>query len=165
MNLINWLLQFIPTQFRALLRRISYFLLGTIITAFYAQLVHAQGKSDGSIHQTPYTVTTLFFAIAGAVTTILFLWSMYQVLTYASKTYGLEDDHVPESAAENQALLFGAFGWIIGSAIIIASYGWNWHFLYIGPILCLLGPYVPIVAMSFDLKKYRQILAARRRNS
>ena len=165
MNLINWLLQFIPPQYRTLLRQISYFLLGTTLTVFYAQIVHAQGSGDQPITHTPYTVETILFAIIGAVTTILFLRSMYLVLTYASETYGLEEDHVPESDAENKALLFGAFGWIIGSAIIIASYGWSWHFLYIGPILCLLGPYVPIIAMNFDLKKYRQILAARRRNS
>jgi hypothetical protein len=56
-------------------------------------------------------------------------------------------------------LLYGAFGWILGSALIIASYGWGWRFLYIGPIICLLGPLVPILAMYGDLKKYRQILA------
>lgn len=161
MNIIHWTLQFIPPQYRALLRRVSYFLCGTVITVFYAQLVHAQSSGSRPITQTPYTVGTILVAIAGAVITILFLRNMYLVLTYASETYGLEEDNVPESDAENKALIFGAFGWIIGSAVIIASYGWSWHFLYIGQILCLLGPLVPTIAMNLDIKKYRELLAAR----
>ncbi len=87
---------------------------------------------------------------------------MYLVLTYASETYGFEDDEEGlDTSEENNALLYGAFGWVIGSALIIASYGWGWGFLYIGPIICLLGPVVPIVAMNLDLKRYRQALAAR----
>ncbi len=62
---------------------------------------------------------------------------------------------------ENNTLLYGAFGWLVGSALIIASYRWGWQFLYIGPIVCLLGPLVPILAMKFDIGKYRQILAQR----
>jgi len=91
---------------------------------------------------------------------------MYLVLTYASATYGLEEEEEEgnlEGSQENHALLYGAFGWIIGSALIITSYGFGWRFLYIGPIVCLLGPLVPIFAMNRDIQKYRQVLARRAR--
>ncbi len=163
---MNSLLQTLPPPYRTLVKRLSYFILGTVLTVFYAQLVHAQTSS--SIVQNPYSIETILAAIVGAIITVLFLRGMYLVLTYASETYGLEDDDHLSAAAEskeNNALLYGAFGWVIGSALVIASYGWGWVFLYIGPIVCLLGPIVPIVAMNFDLRKYRKILAAKAENS
>ena len=74
-----------------------------------------------------------------------------------------EDDS--SESKENNVLLYGAFSWVIGSAIIIACYGLGWQFLYVDPIICLLGPIVQIVAMNLELKKYREILTAGRRNS
>jgi len=158
------LTQIIPPHLRTLLKRISYFILGTVITVFYAQLVHAQSPSRSAVVQNPYSIETIVAAIVGAVITVFFLRGMYLVLTYASETYGFEDDDDLENAREsreNNALLYGAFGWVIGSALVIASYGLGWGFLYIGPLVCLLGPIVPIIAMGRDIKKYREILAAR----
>jgi hypothetical protein len=159
--------QIISPQLRTLMKRISYFILGTILTVFYAQLVHAQSPGSSAITQNPYSVETIVAAIVGAVITIFFLRGMYLVLTYASETYGFEgDDDLEYSSGskENNALLYGAFGWVIGSALVIASYGLGWGFLYIGPIVCLLGPIVPIIAMERDIKRYRETLAARAAN-
>jgi len=154
----------IPPHVRSRAKQFAYFGLGTGLTIFYAQIVHAQSSSDRSLVQNPYSLETILAALAGAVITILFLRGMYLVLTYASETYDLEDDEDVEGAShrqENDPLLYGTFGWIIGSALVIASYGWGWRFLYIGPILCLLGPVVPIVAMNLDIKKYKRVLADR----
>lgn len=158
---MNNLLRTIPPQFRTLVKRLSYFLLGTGLTLFYAQLVHAQTVSNSTPVRSVYSPATLIAASIAAVITIFFLRGMYLVLTYASETYGLEDDDEHLNSKENNALLWGAAFWIVGSAIIIASYGWGWGFLYLGPIICLLGPIVPIVAMNLDIKKYRKILAER----
>lgn len=160
---MNRLLQTMSLQSR-MSKRIRYFILGTVLTVFYTQLVHAQSPGSPTIIQNPYSVETIIAAAIGAVITILFLRGMYLVLTYAAETYGLEDDDNLDDlngSKENNALLYGAFGWIIGSALVIASYGLGWGFLYIGPIACLLGPVIPIVAMNLDIKKYREILAAR----
>lgn len=166
--MMNTLFRSIPSQFRTLAKRSSYFIFGAVLTVFYAQLVHAQTPGSSPITQNPYSVETIIAALVGAVITIFFLRGMYLVLTCASETYGFEEEDDLDEATEskeNDALLYGAFGWIVGSALVIASYGWGWGFLYIGPIICLLGPIVPIVAMNSDLKKYREILAVRRRNS
>lgn len=162
MNVIKRLFELIPSRFRTMAKRIGYFTLGTGLTVFYAQLVQAQTSGNRPIVQNPYSFETIIAAIIGAVITIFFLRGMYLVLTYASETYGLDDDDEElDISQENNALLYGALGWVIGSALIIASYGWSWGFLYIGPIICLLGPVVPIVAMNLDLKRYKQTLAAR----
>jgi hypothetical protein len=156
--------QVIPAPWRGLARRLAYFVAGTLLTFFYAQIGQAQNTANTPIVQNPYSVETILAALIGAVITIFFLRGMYLVLTYASQTYGISDDQDEDTAEihrENNLLLYGAFGWILGSALVIASYGWGWQFLYIGPILCLLGPLVPILAMYGDIKKYRQILADR----
>jgi hypothetical protein len=165
MKAVNSFLQTMSVQVRRF-KQIGYFILGTVLTIFYAQFAHAQGSGSSAIIQNAYSIETILAAVIGAVITIFFLRGMYLVLTYASQTYGLEDDDLDDSGEteENNALLYGAFGWIVGSALVIASYGLGWGFLYIGPIVCLLGPIVPIVAMNLDIKKYREILAARRRS-
>ncbi len=162
---MNIFLEVIPPQWQALAKRIGYFLLGTILTFVYAQLVQAQTPTKSPIVQNPYSVETIIAALVGAIITILFLRGMYLVLTYASETYGLEEDNHPNSATEseeNNTLLYGLGGWVIGSALVITSYGWGPIFLYIGPVVCLLGPLVPIVAMNLDIKKYREVLASKR---
>jgi uncharacterized membrane protein YeaQ/YmgE (transglycosylase-associated protein family) len=161
------LLQIIPSPYRTLGRRIYYFLLGTGLTFVYAQLSRAQAPTSASssppLVQNPYSLETIIAAVIGAIITIFFLRGMYLVLTYASETYGFNDDtslDVATESKENNALIYGLLGWVIGSALIITSYGWGWGFLYVGPIVCLLGPVVPIVAMNLDIKKYREILAS-----
>lgn len=159
--MMNSLLQAIPPQFRLLVKRLSYFILGTILTVFYAQLVHAQTSSN-TLVQNPYSIETILAAVIGAIITIFFLRGMYLVLTYASQTYGFEEEEElsdAQEAKENNVLLYGAFGWIFLSALVIASYGWGWGFLYIGPIVCLLGPIVPIIAMNRDIEKYKAAIA------
>ncbi|HEY9644204.1 MAG TPA: hypothetical protein V6C57_27165 [Coleofasciculaceae cyanobacterium] len=166
--MMNRLLRTISLPLHPLVKRISYFILGTVLTVFYAQVGHAQSSGSPAITQNPYSVETILAAVMGAVITLFFLRGMYLVLTYASETYGFGDDDDLDSSdevQENNALLYGAFGWVAGSALVIASYGLGWGFLYIGPIVCLLGPVVPIVAMNLDIKKYREILAARARRS
>ena len=154
---------------RTLAKRLSYFILGTVLTVFYAQLVHPQSPSNRPIIQNPYSLETIIAAVVGAVITIFFLRGMYLVLTYASETYGLEDDGNDlnddlNESQENNGLLYGAFAWVVGSALVIASCGWGWGFLYIGPIVCLLGPLVPIIAMNLDINKDKQLLATRTRS-
>lgn len=163
MNIMDHLGLSIPSQFRPLVKRVSYFILGTGLTVFYAQLAHAQSAGDRPVVQNPYSPETIIAAVIGAIITVFFLRGMYLVLTYASETYGLDDDDDHVNDAENNRLLLGAAVWVVGSALIIASYGLGWGFLYIGPIICLLGPIVPILAMKLDLQKYREILAHRNR--
>ncbi|HEY9664737.1 MAG TPA: hypothetical protein V6C65_40375, partial [Allocoleopsis sp.] len=158
---MNNFLRTIPPQFRTLVKRLSYFFVGTGLTFFYAQLVQAQTASSSAPVRTPYSAATIIAALIAAVITVLFLRGMYLVLTYASETYGFDDDDEHLNSKENDALLWGAGFWIVGSAILIASYGWGSGFLYLGPIICLLGPIVPIVAMNVDIKKYRKVLAER----
>lgn len=161
MNLINRLLQTIPPQLHRA-KRALYFTFGTALTILYAQIAHAQSSGSSASVRTAYSLPTIIAAIVAAVITVFFLRGMYLVLTYASETYGLEDedDHI-STAKENDALLFGAIFWVVGSAVMIASYGWGWQFLFLGPIICLLGPVVPIVAMNLDIKKYRKVLFGR----
>lgn len=158
---MNKILQILPPRFRPLAKRTGFFVLGTILTVLYAQLVQAQTAASTPT-RTAYSPETIIAAIIGAVITIFFIRGMYLVLTYASETYGFDDeDDDTHASKENNALLFGAFVWVVGSAILIASYGLGWGFLYLGPLICLLGPVVPIVAMEQDLKRYRKALAAR----
>lgn len=162
MNIVNRLLQLIPASYRTLAKRLSYFLLGTGLTVFYAQIGYAQSTASSTPIRTAYSVPTIVAAIIAAIITVFFLKGMYLVLTYASETYGLEDeDEHLSTSGENDSLLFGAVFWIVGSALIIASYGWSWQFLFLGPIICLLGPIVPIVAMNADIKQYKQRLTNR----
>jgi|GEM_PF-5979977 len=161
---MKYLSQTIPPSLRTWVKRISYFIVGTVLTVFYADLVHAQGSNHRTITQTPYTWQTILTAIIATVITIFYFRGMYLILTYAAETYNFEDEddlHRPDTSEENNGLLYGTFGWILGSAIVITSYGWGWRFLYIGPIVCLLGPLVPIIAMQFDIQKYKQILSFR----
>ncbi|TRU80244.1 MAG: hypothetical protein EWV76_23775 [Microcystis novacekii Mn_MB_F_20050700_S1] len=163
---MNSLLQMIPPSLRTWAKRLGYFLGGTMLTVFYAGAVPAQSLPSPSLTQNPYSPTTIIAGVIAAIMTIFFLRGMYLVLTYASATYGLEDEEQEgnlEGSQENHALLSGAFGWIIGSALIITSYGFGGRFLYIGPLVCLLGPLVPIFAMNRDIQKYRQVLARRAR--
>lgn len=159
MNIVNRLLQTIPSQFRSVVKRSLYVGLGTVLTLFYAQIVHAQSATGQAPVRSAYSPATITAALIGAVITIFFLRGMYLVLTYASETYGLDDEHDHDSSSqENNALLWGAVSWLLGSALIITSYGWGWGFLYLGPIICLLGPIVPIVAMQLDINAYKRFL-------
>jgi cell division protein FtsX len=164
MNPIKNIWQVLPPQWRIPVQRSAYFLLGSGLTLFYAQLVQAQTNPSSPPVRTAYSLETIVAAIFGAIITVLFLRAMYLVLTYASQTYGLEEEENIDTSDENPTLIWGAVGWSVGSALIIASYGWGWGFLYLGPIICLLGPLVPIVAMELDLKNYRAILSDRSRN-
>lgn len=159
---LSRLLHVLPSPYRAIARRITYFTLGTILTFLYAELVQAQTPGANAVTRTPYSPETIIGALIAAVISIFFLRGMYLVLTYASATYGIEHEETETSSKENDFLLFGAFAWVVGSALIIAAYGIDWRFLYIGPIICLLGPVVPIVAMELDLKRYKRSLASRR---
>ncbi|MBD2435369.1 hypothetical protein [Nostoc sp. FACHB-110] len=151
-------------RFHSTTKRLGFFFLGTFFTVVYAQLCHAQNSTVSSTATTnsPYSWETIFTAVFGAIITVFYLRGMYLVLTYASKTYGLDDEDIDEDdeteSRKNKILAFGAFLLVVISALIIASYGFGWRFLYLGPIICLLGPIVPIVAMEFDLKRYQKVL-------
>lgn len=123
------------------------------------------GGSSNPASNSPYSLETIITAVIGAIITIFYLRAMYLVLTYASKTYGLDDqdldeDDDQESTTDNM-LGFGAFLLVVVSGFIIAAYGFGWGFLYLGPIICLLGPIVPIIAMELDIKRYKKILASK----
>ncbi|MBD2214803.1 hypothetical protein H6G27_33905 [Nostoc linckia FACHB-104] len=148
-------------------KRIGFFILGTVLTVIYTQLFHPQSSASVGSPATnnPYSLETIITAIISAIITIFYLRAMYLVLTYASKTYGLDDQDLDEDddneSNANKTLGFGAFFLVVISALIIASYGFGWGFLYLGPIICLLGPIVPIVAMELDIKRYKKILASK----
>jgi hypothetical protein len=98
----------------------------------------------------------------GALLTVLYVRGMYLVLHYASATYSISLDRVDDadysSSRERLLLSFGSVVLVVLSALIIASYGFGWQFLYIGPALSLLGPIVIIASMESDLRKYRRAL-------
>ncbi|MEH2407522.1 hypothetical protein [Nostoc sp.] len=161
------MLTVIPFRWQGITKRIGFFILGTVLTVLYAQLCHAQTSASAGSPATnsPYSLETIITAVIGATITIFYLRAMYFVLTYASKTYGLDDQDLDEDddneSTANKILGFGAFFLVVISALIIASYGFGWGFLYLGPIICLLGPIVPIVAMELDLKRYKKVLASK----
>ncbi|MEH2248956.1 hypothetical protein [Nostoc sp.] len=160
-------LKILHFRFNGITKRIGFFILGTVLTVLYAQLCNAQNSASSSnpASNSPYSLETIITAVIGAIITIFYLRAMYLVLTYASKTYGLDDqdldeDDDQESTTDNM-LGFGAFLLVVVSGFIIAAYGFGWVFLYLGPIICLLGPIVPIIAMELDIKRYKKILASK----
>jgi hypothetical protein len=100
--------------------------------------------------------------IIGALLALLYLRGMYLVLHYASATYHVSLDRVDDadysSSRERRLLSIGSVALVVVSAVIIASYGFGWPFLYIGPTLSLLGPIVIIASMGSDIRKYRRAL-------
>lgn len=157
------ILKTVISKFHLFIRRITYFLLGIFLALF---LAHPSQASSGvnDANNALSTETILALAIGGVIS-VLYIRGMYLVLSYASKTYDLEEDTNEaegyKSSFANKILLFGSFLLVVVSAWIIASYGFNWIFLYIGPILCLLGPLVVIFSMEVDLKKYKKVLASK----
>lgn len=152
MNL-NWLHQFTRKR-----RRFLYGSLGATLPFLLAQTGRA--ASGNSYAQQGVSTATILAVIVGLVIAGFYIRGMYLVLHYASETYDVDfditaDDDRPKS---RNGLIVGSFLLVILSALIISSYGWASLFLYIGPLLCLLGPIVVIVSMEVDLKKYKQIL-------
>ncbi|MFM7883161.1 MAG: hypothetical protein ACKO8H_15510, partial [Microcystis panniformis] len=89
---MNSLLQMIPPSLRTWAKRLGYFLGGTMLTVFYAGAVPAQSLPSRPLTQNPYSPTTIIAGVIAAIITIFFLRGMYLVLTYASATYGLEEE-------------------------------------------------------------------------
>jgi hypothetical protein len=87
---------------------------------------------------------------------------MYLVLHYASETYDIGFDintDVPyKRETASRVLIVGSLLLVVVSALIISAYGWASLLLYIGPVLCLLGPIVVVVSMEIDVRKYKQAL-------
>lgn len=159
---MNTPLSSVSARFRRFTLRVGGVVLGTLLVALYAQSSWAQSTAQAT-PPSVYSPATLLTLAATVVITALYLRGMYLVLTYASQTYSYDDDddhYEGNSTQANGWLIGGATALVVISALIIASYGWGWVFLYIGPILCLLGPLVVIFAMEADLKRYRQALTA-----
>ncbi|RCJ31057.1 hypothetical protein A6769_31885 [Nostoc punctiforme NIES-2108] len=155
-------LKIVPFRLNSITKRIGFFILGTLLTVLYAQLCHAQSSANSSSPtNSPYSLETIITAVIGAIITIFYLRAMYFVLTYASKTYGLDDEDDDQESTNDNLLGLGAFLLVVVSGFIIAAYGFGWGFLYLGPIICLFGPIVPIVAMELDLKRYKKTLASK----
>lgn len=158
---MNTLLSLVSTRFRRFTLRVGGVVLGTLLVALYARSSWAQNAAEANT-PTVYSTATILTLAATAVISVLYLRGMYLVLTYAFQTYSYDDDDAASydgnSAQANWWLIGGAASLVVISALIITSYGWGWVFLYIGPILCLLGPLVVIFAMEADLKRYRQTL-------
>lgn len=124
---------------------------------------HAASSGNGSIAASQgLSWPALLSIIIGAILTVFYVRGMYQVLHYASETYSIDFDDPTKIPLTNQKasklLLFGSAMLVVLSALIISSYGWGSAFLYVGPILCLLGPIVVIVSMALDVRKYKQVL-------
>jgi hypothetical protein len=98
--------------------------------------------------------------IVGLIITVFYIRGMYLVLHYASETYDADFDFAASTGVDRarNGIIVGSLLLVVISALIISSYGWASLFLYLGPILCLLGPIVVIVSMEVDLKKYKQVL-------
>jgi len=159
--------KFIPHELHdlwALLKRLSYFSLGLLVFLAIAQYYYPAEASNGAATNKPLTLDTTAFVAIGVILTILYIRGMYLILSYASKTYGLEEDssRTYGETAANKILFFGSFVLVAGSALIISAYGWAPIFLYVGPVLSLLGPLVIIISMEVDLKRYKRQIANRR---
>lgn len=150
----------VSVRFRRFALRVTSVALGTLLAVLYAQSSWAQNAAEANAPNVYSTATILTLAATGVITA-LYLRGMYLVLTYASLTYSYDDEdshYEGNSGQANWWLIGGAASLVVVSALIITSYGWGWVFLYIGPILCLLGPLVVIFAMEADLKRYRKTL-------
>ncbi len=80
---------------------------------------------------------TIVAAVLGAIITIFFLRGMYLVLTFASKTYGLEDKDTNNST-ENSLLFLGLLdGFLVQLLLLLLWMGMAVSLHW--PILCLLG--------------------------
>lgn len=152
---IHWLQQ-LSNQKK---RRLFVYLFGAMLPFLIAQT--AQAATNSKIQQ-GVSAETILAVIVGLVISGFYLRGMYLVLHYASETYDVKFDFVQDDGNKSRnGLIIGSFLLVILSALIISSYGWTSLFLYIGPILCLLGPIVVIVSMEIDLQKYRQALRSK----
>ncbi len=145
-------------------KRIVYFGASAGVPIFLSQVAQAASLNTtaGAVAQRGISVGTIVAVIVGAIISVLYLRAMYLVLHYASETYDIGFDintdvnYDRETTAK--ALIVGSLLLVVVSALIISSYGWGALFLYIGPVLCLLGPIVVIVSMEIDLRKYKRAL-------
>lgn len=159
-------LNLISQTVRKYYRRWLAFTLGLVLVGLVSQYSQVGATSatatSSTTNQGISPIVVIFVAIA-IIPGVFYIRGMYLVLSYASRTYGLEDDPSShnESPASTNLLILGSALLVVGSAIIISAYGWASQFLYIGPVLCLLGPLVIIFSMEVDLKRYRQQLVAR----
>lgn len=143
-----------------------YFLLGAVSPIILMRAAQAASSSvDASANRglAPYAIAA---ALIGSVFFVLFVRAIYLILTYASKTYEIVDFSPPpkhNAAFANQIIAFGSALLVVGSALVISSYGWASWFLFLGPTICLLCPTIILVSMELDIRKYKEVLAAERR--
>jgi len=150
----NWLHRFTN-------KRTRRFLYSGLIATLSLILAQAARAASGNPRASQGVSTaTILAVIVGVVISGFYIRSMYLVLHYASETYDVdfESSGASDRSKSNNSLILGSFLLVVLSAFIISSYGLGSLFLYIGPILCLLGPIVVIISMEADLKKYRQAL-------
>lgn len=161
------ILRFKSGKFNESAKLIAYFCLGTITPIILMQIAQAAGPSTGgnvaaaNRGLAPYATIAL---IIGGVFLVLYIRAIYLVLTYAAKTYAIDIDFSPppkynESIA-NRIIAFGSALLVVGSALIISSYGWGPWFLFTGPTICLLCSAVILISMEVDIRKYKEILKA-----
>lgn len=145
---------------------VQRFLYSCLSATFLVTLAPASRAASGA-SQSGVSTATVLSVIVGLIITAFYLRGMYLVLHYASETYDVDFDFVADADSNSKArniLILGSFLLVVISALIISSYGWASLLLYIGPILCLLGPIVVIVSMEIDLKKYKQALRHKQLN-
>lgn len=160
------ILRFKPGKLNETTKLIAYFCLGTITPLILMQITHAAGSNTASNVAAakglaPYVTIAL---VIGVVFLVLYIRAIYLVLTYAAKTYAIDIDFSPPSkydgAIANRIIAFGSALLVVGSALIISSYGWGPWFLFTGPTICLLCSSVILISMEVDIKKYKEILKA-----
>lgn len=161
------ILRFKPGKLNETTKLIAYFCLGTITPIILMQIAQAAGSSTGgnvvaaNRGLAPYATIAL---VIGGVFLVLYVRAIYLVLTYAAKTYAIDIDFTPPSkygeSIANRMIAFGSALLVVGSALIISSYGWGPWFLFTGPTICLLCSSVILVSIEIDIRKYKETLKA-----
>ncbi|MBD2153811.1 hypothetical protein [Leptolyngbya sp. FACHB-16] len=156
-------LKVVSHDFWTFFKRIFYFGLALLVVLVGASRSPAATSASTASSQSLSPIT-LTFIVVGLILAVLYIRGMYLVLSYASKTYGLEDDHSAklDNKTATNLLWFGSFLLVVSSAVIIQAYGFAPWFLYIGPTLSLLGPLVIIISMEVDLQRYKRQIVANR---
>lgn len=153
----------VDRQFGQWTKRVGYFSASAGAFILLSQAAQATSSNPAATAvQKGLSVDTILAILIGVIISIFYIRGMYLVLHYASETYDIGFDintDVPyKRETASRILIVGSLLLVVVSALIISAYGWASLLLYIGPVLCLLGPIVVIVSMEIDVHKYKQAL-------
>jgi len=145
------------SDFKALLGKGKYFLIGILSTSLILGLHTVAGaqdaaKSAGAPGNAMSPITILFLLI-GIIVSILYIKAMLTVLNEAADTYSEEEEEA-EGVYYTSPVWGAALAGIL-SALVIWSYGMSSMLLYLGPILAMVSPIAILYCMMQDIKEFK----------